>query len=49
MLPIALATWRERLSALPPAAYGQIHVIVLLGYLSWAFANSGSKLALAVA
>src|SRR5437764_10547934 len=28
--------WRERRSALPPGAYGQINVMVLDGYLSWA-------------
>jgi hypothetical protein len=48
---ITRATWRERLSALPPAAYGQTQVISLLGYLSWAsvIAGNGSAAAAPVA
>ena len=40
-LAIAPLSWRERMSALPPAAYGQIQVITLLGYLSCAIALTG--------
>ena len=40
---MALATWRERESALPPAAYGHTQVMGLLGYLSCACAQAGTS------